>query len=474
MSRHFFASITRNWISLAGSAVALVSAVLIITLYFVESIGHQGGPYLGILTFLILPAIFAFGLILVPIGIYVERRRLRKHPEYEGRGPFPVIDLNTPKTRGALMVFLGLTVLNIVVLAGATYKGVEVMESVEFCGMACHSVMEPEYTAYQRSPHSRVTCAECHIGPGADWFVKSKLDGAWQMVAVTLDIYPRPIETPLHELRPARDTCEQCHWPTKFVGDKLKIETVYDEDENNTELKNAILLKVGGLEGRASSGIHWHVNPDIEIRYRSDHERMDIYDIEMIAADGTTKTFVVDDAPEDQGEWRTMDCVDCHNRPTHIYRTPGEELDRMLANNKVSTELPYIRREGARIVEEADYESHEAGREGIATSLRAFYRDNYPEVAVEQSAAIETAADALGDIYSWNVFPHMNVRWDTYPDHSGHPPIRSRENAPGCFRCHNRDHKTAEGERISRSCNLCHTVLATREENPEILEQLNP
>jgi len=291
---------------------------------------------------------------------------------------------------------------------------------------------------------------------------------------VTLDIYPRPIETPLHELRPARDTCEQCHWPTKFVGDKLKIETVYDEDENNTELKNAILLKVGGLEGRASSGIHWHVNPDIEIRYRSDHERMEIYDIEMIAADGTTKTFVVDDAPEDQGEWRTMDCVDCHNRPTHIYRTPGEELDRLLANDKVSTELPYIRREGARIVEAADYETHEAGREGIATSLRAFYRDNYPELAVENSAAIETAAEALGDIYSWNVFPHMNVRWDTYPDHSGHPPIRSRENAPGCFRCHNRDHKTAEGERISRSCNLCHTVLATREENPEILQQLNP
>jgi len=475
MARHFFASLTRNPISLAGTALAVAALTLMIFLFIVQVVGFEGGPYLGILTFLVLPVFFVTGLLLIPVGILRQRKKLAKSAA-EGEKPslFPVIDLNQETTRKSVIIFMVLTLVNIIVLAGATYKGVAVMETNAFCGLACHSVMQPEHTAHQRSPHSRVHCVDCHIGPGADWFVKSKLDGAWQMVAVTLDIYPRPIETPLHELRPARDTCEQCHWPTKFVGDKLKIETVYDEDENNTELKNAILLKVGGLEGRASSGIHWHVNPDIEIRYRSDHERMDIYDIEMIAADGTTKTFVVDDAPEDQGEWRTMDCVDCHNRPTHIYRTPGEELDRMLANNKVSTELPYIRREGARIVEEADYESHEAGREGIATSLRAFYRDNYPEVAVEQSAAIETAADALGDIYSWNVFPHMNVRWDTYPDHSGHPPIRSRENAPGCFRCHNRDHKTAEGERISRSCNLCHTVLATREENPEILEQLNP
>ncbi|HKK03424.1 MAG TPA: NapC/NirT family cytochrome c [Gammaproteobacteria bacterium] len=475
MARHFFASLTRSPISLAGTALAVAALTLMIFLFIVQVVGFEGGPYLGILTFLVLPVFFVTGLLLIPVGILRQRKKLAKSAA-EGEKPslFPVIDLNQETTRKSVIIFMVLTLVNIIVLAGATYKGVAVMETNAFCGLACHSVMQPEHTAHQRSPHSRVHCVDCHIGPGADWFVKSKLDGAWQMVAVTLDIYPRPIETPLHELRPARDTCEQCHWPTKFVGDKLKIETVYDEDENNTELKNAILLKVGGLEGRASSGIHWHVNPDIEIRYRSDHERMDIYDIEMIAADGTTKTFVVDDAPEDQGEWRTMDCVDCHNRPTHIYRTPGEELDRMLANNKVSTELPYIRREGARIVEEADYESHEAGREGIATSLRAFYRDNYPEVAVEQSAAIETAADALGDIYSWNVFPHMNVRWDTYPDHSGHPPIRSRENAPGCFRCHNRDHKTAEGERISRSCNLCHTVLATREENPEILEQLNP
>lgn len=465
MSRHFFASITRNWLSLAGSAIALISAVLIITLYFVESIGHQGGPYLGILTFLILPAIFALGLILIPIGIYLERRRLRKHPEYEGRGPFPVIDLNTPKTRGALMVFLGLTVLNIVVLAGATYKGVEVMESVEFCGMACHSVMEPEYTAYQRSPHSRVTCAECHIGPGADWFVKSKLDGAWQLVAVAFDLYPRPIETPLHDLRPARETCEQCHWPSKFHGDKLDITTTYADDEQNTELKTAVLLKVGGANGRESTGIHWHVAPENEVRYRSDDTREDIYEVRLVRPDGTEKVWLNPEAPEDDGLWRTMDCVDCHNRPSHQYRQPGEEVDNAIHDGRIDQSLPFVKREAVRIIDQK-FETIDEARTTLAAELAAYYEENYPELASEKAVAIEQAGETLGDLYSVNVFPHMKVWWNTYPDHIGH------QQSPGCFRCHNRDLETVEGDRITRRCSTCHTVLAREEENPEILTEL--
>jgi hypothetical protein len=475
MARHFFAAMTRNPISLAGTALAMAALMLIVTLFLVETLGFEGGPYLGILTYLILPAFFVLGLLLIPVGILRERKRAAKAAE-AGEAPslFPVIDLNNETTRKSVIIFLVLTMINIIVLAGATYKGVEIMDSVAFCGMACHSVMQPEHTAHQRSPHSRVRCVECHIGPGADWFVKSKLDGAWQMVAVALDIYPRPIPTPLHDLRPARDTCEQCHWPTKFVGDKLKITNVYDEDEYNTELRTAVLLKIGGLHGRESSGIHWHVDPNVQIRYRSDESRMNIYDIELTRPDGTVKVFLADETPEDAVDWRVMDCVDCHNRPTHIYRAPDQEIDVMLASGRVDADLPFIKREGVRILDEADYDSHEAGRAGITESLQAFYRENYPEVVAKNAVAVTAAADALGDIYSWNVFPHMQVRWDTYPNHIGHPPVRSREDAPGCFRCHNRQHKTAEGERISRSCDLCHTILAEREPEPEILKALNP
>jgi len=241
MLRNFLASITQNGTSIVGTALAIASLVLIVSLFVMHYLGFEGGPYLGILTFLILPAIFVLGLILIPIGALLYRRKLNRLHGDEHTPKLPVFDLNSPKTRGWMAVLLGATVLNIVIVAGATYKGVEVMESVEFCGQACHTVMQPEFTAYHRSPHSRVTCAECHIGPGADWFVKSKLDGAWQLVAVAFDLYPTPIPTPLENLRPARETCEQCHWPEKFVGDKLTVRRHYDTDEANTELTTALL-----------------------------------------------------------------------------------------------------------------------------------------------------------------------------------------------------------------------------------------
>lgn len=475
MARHFFASLTRNPISLVGTALAAAALTLIISLFVVELVGFEGGPYLGILTYLILPMVFVAGLLLIPVGILRQRKLAARQAAAGEVVPlFPVIDLNHETTRKSVITFLVLTMVNIIVLAGATYKGVEIMDSTEFCGMACHAVMQPEHTAHQRSAHSRVACVDCHIGPGADWFVKSKLDGAWQLIAVALDIYPRPIETPLHDLRPARDTCEQCHWPTKFVGDKLKIETVYDEDEANTELRSARLLKIGGLHGRESSGIHWHVDPGMQIRYRSDESRMKIYDVELTQPDGTVKLFLSGDEPEDAVDWRVMDCVDCHNRPTHVYRSPDDEIDAMLAAGRMDAGLPYLKREGVRIIEEAEYDSHDVARAGISESLNAFYRENYPEVLARNATAVTAAADALGDIYSWNVFPHMQIRWNTYPNHSSHPPVRERQDAPGCFRCHNRQHQTEDGERISRSCNLCHTILAEREDNPEILRVLNP
>jgi len=477
MIRQFFALLIQNTLSMLGTAIALSALMLMLALFVVQSLGFEGGPYLGILTFLILPMFFVLGLLLIPVGILRQRRRAAKAAA-AGEAPplFPVIDLNQDRTRKLVLIFTVLTMLNVTILAGATYKGVEVMDSNEFCGTACHSVMQPEYTAYQRSPHARVDCVDCHIGPGADWFVRSKMDGAWQMVAVTLDLYPRPIPTPLKNLRPARDTCEQCHMPTNYVGDKLRIDTVFDEDEANTELRTALLLKVGGLRGRASEGIHWHVDPDVEIRYRSDESRMDIYDVELTKADGTVKLFQPRGMPdeEERGEWRVMDCVDCHNRPTHIYRSPSQELDEALATDRIDTSLPYVKREGVRILTEADYPSHEAARTGLAASLEDFYRENYPEVLAEKPQAVAAAGEKLGDIYSWNVFPHMRVTWDTYPDHSGHPSIASREDAPGCFRCHNRGHRTADRESISSDCLLCHTILAEEEKDPEILQLLNP
>jgi hypothetical protein len=468
MFRNFLASITHNKLSLAGTGIAIASLVLIVSLFAMEQIGFEGGPYLGILTYLILPMIFVLGLILIPIGSFLWRRKASRMTGGEGSPPLPIFDLNVPKTRRWLLIFLGATMVNIVILASATYKGVEVMESVEFCGMACHSVMEPEHTAHQRSPHSRVKCAECHIGPGANWFVKSKLDGAWQLVAVALDLFPRPIPTPLHDLRPARETCEQCHWPTKFVGDKLDVTKSFDDDEMNTELTSAVLLKVGGTAGQGkSSGIHWHVDPAVSIRYRSDETREDIYDVEFTDGDGVVKTYSDRKAPEEGGVWRFMDCVDCHNRPSHKYSPPDIEIDRAIRDGLIDQSLPFVKREGLRIID-AEYPSHEQARVAISDELVRFYAENYPEVAAESSDGINAAAQSLGDIYSVNVFPEMKVWWNTYPEHIGH------EQSPGCYRCHGKRLRTAERERISRDCDLCHTVLADKEQNPQFLSVLKP
>lgn len=467
MFKNFFASITHNAISLIGTALALATLVLMASLFTMQQFGFEGGPYLGILTYLILPMIFVAGLVLIPTGAVLYRRKLRKMPGGEETPLLPVFDLNVPHTRRWLLIFLGATMANIIILASATYKGVEVMESVEFCGQACHSVMEPEHTAHARSPHSRVACADCHIGPGANWFVKSKLDGAWQLVSVALDLYPRPVPTPLHDLRPARDTCEQCHWPTKFVGDKLKIIKHYEDDEANTELTTVLLLRVGGANGAESSGIHWHVDPDVAIRYRSDETREEIYEVEYTGKDGSVTNYADRRAPEEGGVWRTMDCVDCHNRPSHIYKPPGSEVDRVITEGLIDRSLPFVKREGLRIVD-AEYTSHEEARTVISEELRKFYAENYPELAMEKADAISAAADALGDIFSVNVFPQMQVWWDTYPNHIGH------EQSPGCTRCHTKKMRTAERKEISRDCDTCHVLLAEKEENPHILTVLDP
>ena len=467
MFKNFLSSITHNGISLIGTGLAIAGLVLIVSLFVMEQLGFEGGPYLGILTYMILPMIFVTGLILIPIGAVLYRRNLRLRPGSESTPLLPIFDLNNTRTRRWMMIFLGATMVNIVIVAGATYKGVEVMESVEFCGMACHSVMEPEHTAYQRSSHSRVSCAECHIGPGADWFVKSKLDGAWQLVAVAFDLYPRPIPTPLHDLRPARETCEQCHWPTRFVGDTLKIKKHYEEDEANTELTSALLLKVGGAAGVGSSGIHWHVDPDVAIRYRSDETREEIYEVEYTDEEGAVKLFADRKAPEEGGVWREMDCVDCHNRPSHNYQPPDTEIDVALRDGLIDRTLPFVKREGLRIID-AEYPSHEEARETISAELIRYYTENYPELASDRATDIGNAATALGDIYSVNVFPQMKVWWNTYPEHIGH------QNSDGCFRCHGKRLRTEDREQISRDCDPCHTVLAEREENPAILTQLNP
>jgi nitrate/TMAO reductase-like tetraheme cytochrome c subunit len=464
--------IPRTTIGILGAALTTVSGILILGLAAAAIQGFVGSPYIGIAAFLVLPAFFILGLLLIPLGGWLARRRARIASERGEEIPhLPVIDFNDDLTRRRVLVFAVLTALNVLILGVAGYKGLQVMDSVDFCG-SCHSVMDPEVTAYRRSPHARVSCVECHIGEGASWFVKSKLSGAWQLISVTFDLYQRPIPVPIQNLRPARETCEECHWPSKFTGDRLRVTTSYAEDEPNTEKKTVALLHVGGGQSATGpiKGIHAHVAQGVHIRYLSDANRNAISTVEATWADGKTVLFRTKDSPASLPSaeaWRTMDCVDCHNRPTHRYREPGPEIDQAIQAHRIDVALPWIKREGLKAIQ-AIYPDQAAARAGIEKQITDFYRKLDAAAFPAREASVTAAAKALGDIYSWNVWPSMKITWGTYPSFLGH------DQAPGCFRCHDGDHVDPAGKAISQDCGLCHSLLAVDEKNPKILSQLSP
>jgi len=458
-----------NPISILGVAITNATGLLIVTMIVLETLGFVPNPYIGVLTFMVLPAIFTLGLILIPVGILWYRRRMRQlAPEDQDLDLFPIINLNINRTRYVAAIVVVLTMVNVVIISAATVQGIHTMDTPEFCG-SCHSVMNPEFTTYGKSPHARVACVTCHIGPGADWFVKAKISGSWQLIATMLDLYPRPIPTPVKSLRPARDTCEQCHWPQKFTGDRLKLITTYKDDEPNTELTTALLLRVGGIQGRDSRGIHWHVDPRNQIRYLANEQRDKIFDVELTQEDGTKKVFQSKERPENDAEtrWRVMDCVDCHNRPTHIYRLPEREVYDAIKSGKIPQSLPFIAREGIKTLK-ADYSSQEEARAKISADVSGFYKQNYADLATSKAEDIAKASQALGDLWAGNVFPSMNIKWGTYLSNIGH------EHAPGCFRCHDEEHVTADKQAISQDCSTCHSLLAQEEEDPDIVKTLEP
>jgi hypothetical protein len=341
------------------------------------------------------------------------------------------------------------------------YRAYHFTDSVRFCGLVCHQVMKPEYTAYQHSPHARVACVQCHVGPGAGWFVRSKLSGAYQVYAVTFNKYPRPIPTPVKNLRPAQETCEQCHWPAKFFGAQQKTFNHYLTDETNSPWRIQMLLKIGGGDPKvgAAGGIHWHMNISKEISYiASDERREAIPWVRVVDPHGRVTEYMSTEQPLSpeqiaKAEVRRMDCVDCHNRPSHIFYPPDRAIEQAFEAGRLDRSLPYLKREAIRLLTQ-DYASEAEAHAAMLTALSDFYQAEYPQLAREKALAIQHATEELQRIFSRNVFPEMQADWRTHPNHVGHL------NSPGCFRCHDGLHKSSAGEVIAKDCNACHTILA--------------
>lgn len=462
-----FKALTPNFTSRVGVILTASCAAVIALLSALEITGLGGNLHFRILAYLILPALLVLGLVLLAAGMWLERSARRRAARRSGLAtPLPVIDLNEAATRGALLLLLLCGGATAIILAGAGYQGIQVLESVQFCSQACHLQMQPEASAHDRSPHANVACVECHVGPGFGAWVASKINGLKEMAEVATNSYPRPIPTPVQQLRPARVVCEQCHWPAAFIGDRLVVHTHYGEDEANTPRKTVLMLHVGGQTGKINSGIHWHVARGVRIRYLGDPSRESIYTVELTTPEGAQKVFQTQAVPPVDAQWRTMDCIDCHNRPTHIFRTPAREIDAALLDGRIDTSLTFIKREAMRVLQ-TPYPSQEQARTQISRDITAFYRTNYPDLAASRASAVTEAGTALGDIWCNNVFPRMKVTWNTYPDHLGHD-----DQSPGCLRCHDNKHVTAAAEKISRKCELCHNVVAEDEAAPEALKAL--
>jgi nitrate/TMAO reductase-like tetraheme cytochrome c subunit len=441
-----------NWISAIGGVVALGGLFSFFFLAWMDLIKGDKNPYLGIFTYLVAPGFLIAGLVMVFFGAWAQRRWAIKHA-----ATMPDrwrLDFSNRKQRRLLMVFGTCAVLFIGLSAFGSFQTFHYSESNQFCGQVCHSAMNPEFVTYQRGAHARVGCVECHVGSGAEHFIRAKINGTHQLIAYILDNYNRPIDTPVKNLRPAQDTCEKCHWPEKFAGN---IQVDYEHflsDKKNSSYTARMLLHVNkSAPGSPLGGIHWHVNTMEKVEYYAiDDKRQDIPWMRVTnVKDGTAKVFRVDsfkgEPPADR--IRVMDCIDCHNRPAHTFPTANESVEKALAAGSLSLKLPNIKRVAVQAMLQKEITTDAGAAQKISDFIRAKYTD--PALAAEVSGAVAQ----VQKIYSASIFPERKADWRVYPNNIGH------KDWPGCFRCHDDKHKTAGGQKVrSSDCNSCHVIIA--------------
>ena len=455
----------RSKLAMTGGVMALLIFPVLATVVLLDWQGWLDNPYLNFLFYLVLGPLFVAGIVMVVTGLLFFRGQ-----EEIGLFAYEYVkeQLNMPgrftRIRRLFYLMSLLTVLLLLLIAITAFSGFRYTDSVQFCAQFCHTVMEPEYVTYQNSSHSRVSCVECHIGAGTEWFTRAKLTGIKQFLAVLTDSYSRPIPTPITGLRPDRATCEQCHRPEKFHGHKLYFIDKFLPDRKNSHLQTVMIMKVGsgGYLGQNAQGVHWHISDRFQVRYTpADQGLHEITRVVLEERDGGRITFVpastgkkAPAADGEVGEERLMDCMDCHNRPTHVFLSPERALDRKLLTRRIPDELPFIKRQALEAIT-ADYATTQEAMHEISRKIKNWYQDNYPDPAKERNDLLAAAIRGAQEAYRENVFPDMNITWNFYRDFIGH------QEGTGCFRCHDGSFVAEQGSRtISHQCDTCHIILA--------------
>jgi nitrate/TMAO reductase-like tetraheme cytochrome c subunit len=449
-NRPILVLLTSSWISMLGAALVTLAGF---SWLFVLPLNIRGGgvsnPYIGLLVFIAIPIVFFAGLILIPIGIALARRKVTANlDEIENR---------RVAWRRVGIFFGVMTVANVVIASQLSYRAVEHMDTVQFCGQTCH-VMKPEFTAHAAvPPHQAVACASCHIAPGASGWFKAKMAGTNQLFAVMFNTFPRPIESAMenNKLVSSAETCEQCHERDEPIAPRLRVIPSYKDDEPNTRTTTVLLMRIAAIHAA-------HLGPGIRIRYSAaDKKRQTIPAVEY-AQNGASRTYLASGSTADSVRSLPvfeMQCVDCHNRASHAFEQADRAVNQAMAAGQISASLPFVKKESVELLKAGDAER-------IPAALGAFYLQNHPDAAAKQGAAIQAAGQTLAAIYERNVFSDLKVTWGTYPNNLGHT------DDPGCFRCHDEAHLTPDKKSISQDCGLCHQPVAMDEASPDILKTL--
>jgi hypothetical protein len=454
-----FAALVRHPLAIAGVLIATAAGVSFVVLTVAGLAGLVHNPYAWLVVFIGLPALLVLGLLLIAAGTWLERRRLAHQSR---AADWLVLDLRRTGVRRTVLIVSALTLINVSIILLAGYGSLHYMESPTFCGQVCHTPMRPQFTAWQMASHAGTECVQCHVGDGPRAFLRAKLAGVRQLRHVIANSYPRPIP-PGADMPPGAQaaTCRGCHRPEQAVGDRIRVVREYADDEANTETKTVLQMHLGAgsASGRA---IHWHADPAIRVEYAATGEGNEtIPYVKLTKPDGRVTEYLASDAdatataavtPPPTTALRRMDCIDCHNTVGHpMAPSAAQAVDQAIAFGQISRQLPYVRREGIKLLTVA-YDSDEAAMTGIDRDLRRFYASYGDAIDAQAIARTVTALQAQ---YRRAVFPSMKVTWGAYPTQKGHT------TATGCFRCHDDSHKDKTGATISGDCEYCHTQVQT-------------
>jgi hypothetical protein len=334
----------------------------------------------------------------------------------------------------------------------------EYSNSVSFCANTCHDVHPEEISAFRDSFHANVKCTECHMGRvGTLRSMFLKAGHFRHLPAVIFDQYDRPLES--ETMRPANESCELCHWPPAFHGDTVREIVRFLPDEENTEKRTYLILKTGAgaREQGLGYGIHWHVTAPVEYIATDEHGEA-ISWVRTTLPNGQTVEYqdvTHPLSPEEiaQADKKVMDCVDCHNRVGHPFLPPEDLVDRALAEEQVSPDLPYAKKSMMDLLT-APYESREAALVAV-DGVKEQYEAQYPEVAAANPGHLDEAQQVAKELVTRLVFEEPGITWEDFQDHGRHKEFA------GCFRCHDGKHLAEDGESIRLHCNICHSVPVT-------------